>query len=336
MITAERFFDPAGAFENPATLGMVVGIAVVIVLSAVIILGLQLAGRLSPELYRELRQRCTTWVVIYLVFLAFILSGPGMTMLLGLALCLLCYREYARATGIFREKALSIVVLIGILFIHFAAIDNYYRLFVATWPLTTSIIVAAALIPDRPDGYIQRVALAILGFIMFGIWLGHFAFLANDLNYRPILLWLLVGVEFNDVAAYLCGRLFGRRKLCPNTSPNKTVAGAVGAVLITTPLVAVIGHYVFLGQPMDTFWNLATLGLAVSIPGQYGDLMLSSIKRDLGIKDMAATLPGHGGLLDRFDSLLLVMPLVFHFINYVQGIAPGVPANLISGPFGNP
>jgi len=336
MISAERFLDPARAFDNPATTGMVAGVAVLLVLAAVIINGLQFAGRLSPELYRELRQRCLTWMVLFAVFLVFILSGPGMAMLLGLALCLLCYREYARATGIFRERSLSVVVIVGILFVHFAALDNYYRLFVATWPLTTSIIVAAALIRDRPRGYIQRVALAILGFIMFGIWLGHFAFLANDTNYRAILLWLLIGVEFNDVAAYFCGRLFGRRKLCPNTSPNKTIAGAVGAVVITTPLVAVIGHFVFLGQPLDTPGSLAALGLAVSIPGQYGDLMLSSIKRDLGIKDMAATLPGHGGLLDRFDSLLLVVPVVFHFINYVQGIAPGMPVNLISGPFGNP
>lgn len=336
MISLERFFDPAHAFDSAATVGMVAGIAGGLALAAVIISGLQLAGRLSSELYRELRQRCMTWVVLYLVLLLFILPGPGMAMLLGLALCLLCYREYARGTGVFREKSLTVVVLMGILFVHFAALDNYYRLFVAVWPLTTSCIVAVALIRDRPKGYIQRVALAILGFIMFGVWLGHFAFLANDRNYRPILLWLLVGVELNDVAAYVCGRLFGKKKLCPNTSPNKTIAGAVGGIIITTPLVAFIGHFVFLGQPLNDPWSLGALGLAVSILGQYGDLMLSSIKRDLGIKDMAATLPGHGGLLDRFDSLLLVVPVVFHFINYVQGVAPGVPVNLITGPFGNP
>lgn len=336
MITVERFFDPAHAFESPATVGMVVGVACILVLAAVLIAGLQLADRLSPELYKELRQRCMTWVIIYVVFMAFILSGAGTAIFLGLVLCLLCYREYARATGIFREPVINTVVVIGILLVHFAALDNYYRLFVASWPLITSIIVATALIPDRPEGYIQRVALAILGFIMFGIWLGHFAFFANDSNYRPILLWLLIGVEFNDVMAYLCGRLFGHRKLCPNTSPNKTVGGAVGAMLITTPLVAFIGHFVFLGQPVDTVWSLGALGLAISAVGQYGDLMLSSIKRDLGIKDMAATLPGHGGLLDRFDSLLLVVPIVFHFINYVQGIACNMPGNIITGPFGNP
>lgn len=335
MMPFEHFFSPSEAFESPATVGMSAGIAVILFCAWIIIAILNRTGRLSESLHTELRQRCTTWMILYAVSLVFILTGSGTTILLGLALCLLCYREYARATGIFRETSLSVVVVIGILVIHFAAFDHYYRLFVAAWPLTTSIIMATALLTDRPDGYIQRVALAILGFIMFGMWLGHFAFLANSDNYRPILLWLLVGVEFNDVSAYMFGRLFGRRKLCPNTSPNKTVAGALGAVLVTTPLVAGIGHAVFRGQPMDTFWGLAAVGLAFSILGQFGDLMLSAIKRDLGIKDMAATLPGHGGLLDRFDSLLLVLPVVFHFINYVQGISPGIPQNLITGPFGN-
>ena len=77
-------------------------------------------------------------------------------------------------------------------------------------------------------------------------------------------------------------------------------------------------------------------GALVADTGQFGDLMLSSIKRDLGIKDMARTLPGHGGFLDRFDSLLLTAPAVFYFINYVQGVARNVPVNIITGSLGMP
>jgi phosphatidate cytidylyltransferase len=118
----------------------------------------------------------------------------------------------------------------------------------------------------------------------------------------------------------MCGKTLGHRRMSPLTSPKKTWAGGIGAVLLTTPLVAVIGHFVFRGQPVDHWLQLTALGLIISVGGQLGDLMLSAIKRDLGIKDFAATIPGHGGLLDRFDSLILVAPAVFHYVGYFQGV----------------
>ena len=125
---------------------------------------------------------------------------------------------------------------------------------------------------------------------------------------------IILTVELNDVFAYITGKLFGRRKIAPHTSPNKTLGGALGALILTTALVATIGHFVFRGSAIDTAVKLIGLGLIVSVAGQFGDLMLSSIKRDIGIKDMGATIPGHGGLFDRFDSLLLVSPAVFHYV----------------------
>ena len=134
----------------------------------------------------------------------------------------------------------------------------------------------------------------------------------------PMLLLLLVSVELNDVFAYLSGKTLGRRKLAPNTSPNKTIGGAVGAMLLTTGLVMLLGRPVFAATEMSSWGVLAGLGLVLSVAGQLGDLMLSSIKRDIGVKDMGVTLPGHGGLLDRFDSLLLAAPAFFHYVGYVN------------------
>ena len=98
----------------------------------------------------------------------------------------------------------------------------------------------------------------------------------------------------------------------------------------TTALVSTIGHFVFHDSGVDTPVKLIGLGLIVSVAGQFGDLMLSSIKRDIGIKDMGATIPGHGGLLDRFDSLLLVAPAVFHYVNYFRGFGLDQPARIFS------
>ncbi len=84
--------------------------------------------------------------------------------------------------------------------------------------------------------------------------------------------------------------------------------------------MAVIAHFIWTDTALDNPICLIGLGIIVSVVGQFGDLMLSSIKRDLGIKDTAKLIPGHGGLLDRFDSLILVAPAVFHYVNYFVGI----------------
>jgi phosphatidate cytidylyltransferase len=143
---------------------------------------------------------------------------------------------------------------------------------------------------------------------------------------------LILCVELNDVFAYITGKTLGRAKLAPNTSPNKTVAGALGALVLTTGLAAGLGGIVFAGTRIDTWPRLITLGLIVSVTGQLGDLTLSSIKRDLGIKDWAATFPGHGGLLDRFNSLLFAAPAVFHYVGYLNGVGLNqVPRILTNG-----
>jgi phosphatidate cytidylyltransferase len=210
-------------------------------------------------------------------------------------------------------------------------VDNWYRLYVALFPLTVALIAIGGLIPDQPKGYIQRVGLGVLGFALFGSALGNLGNMANDWNYRPILLLIIFAVELNDIFAYICGHLFGRRKFVPNTSPNKTVGGALGAIALTTPLVAVGAHYIWSGTALDTPVRLAGLGIIVSIVGQFGDLMLSSIKRDLSLKDTSKLIPGHGGILDRFDSLILVAPAVFHYVNYFVGFAVGQQQHIFTG-----
>src|SRR5690606_23716594 len=152
-------------------------------------------------------------------------------------------------------------------------------------PLTLAVMAVAAIIPDQPKGFIQRLGLGAFGFLFFGVGLLHLAYFTNDRDYRPMLLLILAAVEANDIFAYICGKTFGRRRLCPNTSPNKTVGGSIGAIVLTTALTALIGTFVFHGTPLDRPLNLIALGLLISVGGQFGDLMLSSVKRDIGVKD---------------------------------------------------
>lgn len=329
--TRARLFDYTRAFDHPVTLGATVAIAVILLLVPLIVIGLAGAGKIGAALKKELLQRYFSWLVIAPLLLGPIILGAAWTILGIGALSLLCYREYARATGLFREKLVSLLVTLGILFITFAVLDHWYGLFHALTALSVAAIAALAILADRPAGYIQRVALGVFGFTLFGTCLGHLGYFANDANYRPMLILIFLCVELNDVFAYLVGKTLGRRKLAPNTSPNKTIAGSAGALVLTTLLTMALGHFVFQGSKLDTPLLLAGLGIVISVVGQLGDLMLSSIKRDLGIKDMGVLLPGHGGLLDRFDSIILVAPAAFHYIGYFLGIGLGQQERIFTG-----
>jgi phosphatidate cytidylyltransferase len=330
-ISADRLFGWRRAFDHPVTVALLIGIGVILLAAPLVFLALGRAGILGEKLRRELWLRYWSWLMLVPVLGVPVLLGAAWMMAAVALLSLFCYREYARATGLFREKFISLLVVLGILALSFATVDNWYNLFDALVPLTTGAIAALAVLADRPKGYIQRVALALFGYLLFGCALGHLGYLGNDTLYRPTVLLILVAVELNDVFAYVSGKTFGRRKLAPNTSPGKTVGGAVGALLLTTPLVAVAAHFIYPGTRLDTPLRLALLGVLVSALGLFGDLVLSSIKRDVGLKDTAATIPGHGGLLDRFDSLLLVAPAVFHVINYFVGVGMDQPICIFSG-----
>lgn len=321
----------SAAFAHPVTVWIVSATVGVVVAAAAAIFWLSASGRVRPELRKELWLRLGSWCVLLPLMLGPVLAGRDWTIAAVTVLGLLCYREYARATGLFRERLLSGVVVVGILAVNFAALDHWYGFFVALFPLTVCVLAVASIPLDRPQGYIQRVGLAVLGYMLFGAGLAHLGYMANDANYRPLVLLLLTTVALNDVAAFTCGKLVGGPKLLPATSPNKTISGALGAVLVTATVVALLAGAIYGGTPLGQWHWLLLLGVLVSVAGQAGDLMLSSIKRDIGIKDMGAVLPGHGGILDRFNSLLLVSPIVFHLVHYLVGLGEGQPLRVLTG-----
>lgn len=329
----DKLWQPRAAFDHPVTVGITIAVVVLLALTPLLIEALSRRGAVGADLRAELYRRYRTWLVLTALILGPVLLGAGCTILAVAVLSFLCFGEFARSTGLHRHRALCFTIVVGILALTFAELDHWYGLFVALTSLTIAMIAVVALFPDRPEGYIQRVALSSFAFLLFGVCLGHLAYIANDALYRPIMLTILVGVEMNDVFAYITGRAFGRRRLAPNTSPNKTVGGAIGALILTTCLFVVLGHFTFRGTQLDTALHLLVMGILVSIAGQFGDLVISSIKRDLGVKDMGASLPGHGGLLDRFDSLLLVAPAIFHYIGYVRGFGLDQPLRILSNPW---
>jgi phosphatidate cytidylyltransferase len=327
--TRERLFGWRHAFDHPVVLWASVAVVAVLALAYVGARLLRGLGRIDKVRYAEFVTRWRSWLWLAALMLGPVLLGAAWVMAAVCLLSLLCYREYARVTGLFREKTVSAVVVLGILLVTFAVVDHYPRLFFACAALTVAVILVVTIPQDRPKGYIQRVALGALGFLLCGYSLGYLGYFANDPGYRPVLVLILLGVELNDVFAFCVGRAVGGPKLLPNTSPDKTIVGALAALVLTTALVAGLGHFVFAGTALDRVGRLVILGLLVSVPGQLGDLMLSSIKRDVQVKDTGAVIPGHGGLLDRFDGLLLVPPAVFHYVAVCLGPPGGGSAQRI-------
>lgn len=328
----DHLFSIRGVFDHPVTVWCCVVTLAILVISPPIILIVDRLGRLSDRRRAEVWSNYRTWLLLAPGIAAPLLLCAASAMGLFAVISLLCFREYSRATGLFRELVLSGIGVLGILALYFACVDHWYALFVAVQPATIIAIAVVAVLPDRPQGYLQRVALASVGFLLFGAGLGHLAFLVNDDGYRPVLCMLFLAVQLSDVLTFAFSRVLPGRRIFRNTSPGTTVGGQLAASVVVALLVAWLGGLVFKGTRLDDPGALLLLGGLTALGAQLGELVLDSIKRDIGIRDMATTLPGHGGFADRFTGLLLVAPAAFHIIQYYIGITGGPNARILTGP----
>ena len=265
-----------------------------------------------------------SWLVMASLALAAIFLGRVATIMGVILLAIFGLKEYARATGLYRDWWMTGGVYLGILAVGLTSIFPYARGGLPGWyglfmALPVYVIAVVSLIPiilNRTQGQLQSLALAILGFIYVGWMFGHLGFLANADHPYGYLLYLIFAVELNDVAAFTFGKLFGRHKFRSNISPNKTWEGALGALAVSMALPWAL-RFSF---PHFGTVQLLLTGLIVGVGGQLGDLSISLIKRDIGVKDMGAAIPGHGGILDRVDSLIYTAPLFLHMVDYYYRI----------------
>ncbi|MFO0914978.1 MAG: phosphatidate cytidylyltransferase [Pirellulales bacterium] len=327
-----KLFDPQWP-TRAAVVWYLLGLVVLMFLvTGAIFWWLRGSGRLEAQRADELSTRWRSWIWIASGLALPILLGPAWVICGALVLGLLCFNEFARATGVFREKTVCVFVVLGMLAVAFAAFDNYSRLFFATAALVTGLICVSTIPLDQPKGYVQRTGLGVMGFLLFGYSFGYLGFLSNSPHYASMLVGILLCVEANDLFAYWIGSTVRGPAILPNTSPSKTWSGAIGALVFTTMLTIGVMHLVFQGTPLDRWQPLLILGIGISILGQLGDLLLSSIKRDAGIHNIGHMIPAHGGLLDRFDSLVLIPPAAFHFISlYLGAIGADQPQRILSG-----
>ena len=178
--------------------------------------------------------------------------------------------------------------------------------------------MVAVLIGDT-KGFIRSAGIIHWALMLTVFCVSHMAYLLvlpsknPDAGSMGMLLFLLVFTQFNDVCQYVWGKSFGKHKIVPKVSPNKTWEGFIGGAATIIIASYFVAPYL---TPLTSVQGLVA-GMIIAFSGFIGDLVISSVKRDLQIKDTSQFIPGHGGILDRIDSLMFTAPLFFHYIYYL-------------------
>lgn len=167
-----------------------------------------------------------------------------------------------------------------------------------------------------PKVELQTVFIGLIGYFYISVMMSHIVLVRNMDQYGHILIWLILLISFgSDTFAYFTGVFLGKHKLAPKLSPNKTIEGAIGGILgsgILTTLYTFFLAYTETNIELHHFIGFALMGIVGSIFGQFGDMTASAMKRVTKIKDFGTLIPGHGGIVDRMDSIIFVAPFVYY------------------------
>ena len=284
----------------------------------------------------ELRLRIRTWWVIAWMFgFAVLLSPQTSVVFLGFV-SFLALKEYLSLIPTRRaDRRVLFWAYLAIPFQYYWAYSGWYGMFAIFIPVYLFLFLPARMVSiGQTEGFLRAVSTLNWGLMTTVFSLSHTAALlmmksstsariapawpdeANTIAPGVGLLVLLVLLtQFNDVTQYIWGKAVGRIRVAPKISPGKTLAGLLGGIGSTILLAILLGPWLTI---LD--WQRASMvGAIVAVGGFAGDLSISALKRDLGVKDSGSILPGHGGILDRVDSLTYTAPLFFHFVYYCYG-----------------
>jgi phosphatidate cytidylyltransferase len=306
VLIANPLADPL--FSRTAlTLGSILGVGLLLVLLA--------DRRHLRELHqRTLFQRWAVWAVIAPVFSLAVLSGRLPTLGLTILIVWQGLREYARLVGLpGLYRAVLYVLGLVALPLTLVAPDTLFDVL----PIFLIVGTLQPLLTQDVKAGIRTFALAAFGFAYLPLLLGHLPLIHAWIPGGPgILLVVALATALSDVGAFTVGKLFGRHKLSPIVSPNKTWEGVVGNVL-----GAAVGTWLlaFALPPAMPLLLTLLLPIIVAVGAVWGDLLESLMKRELGVKDAGAWLPGFGGLLDRADSLVVTIPVIYHLSRLLLG-----------------
>jgi phosphatidate cytidylyltransferase len=284
------------------------------------ILRLKTASERGRELVLNLNARIKAWWIMAIIFLLAIATGSiGSLVLFGLT-SFLALREYITLTPTQRADhrvlfwAFFVItplqyILIGI---------RWYGLFSIFIPVYAYLLIPirSVIAGDFKDflarnAKIQWGLMVCVYFVSYAPALLSLKIPGYERQNANLLFFLVGVVQISDVLQYVCGKCFGRHPIAPKISPHKTIEGFTGGVVCAV----LIGTLLWWITPFRP-WQSALMSLIITLLGFCGGLVMSAIKRDRGVKDYGVTIPGHGGIMDRIDSLCFAAPIFFHLTRY--------------------
>ena len=303
------------------TLFLFLAIGVVLVAATIAGLLLQRRGGGMPNpVVDNLNQRIKAWwVMVILIGIAFLFGKIGVIVLFAVA-SFTALREFVTLTETRRgDHGVLLAAFFVVLPIQYylIAIDWYglYSIFIPVYGFLLLPIVAT--FRSDTTRFMTRVAEVQWGLMVAVFCVSHVPALLTlpipGFEGRNLLLiaFLVIVVQSSDVMQYVWGKLVGRRKIAPQLSPSKTWEGFVGGVASAT-LIGLALYWITPFKP----WQAAAMALVINLMGFFGGLVMSAIKRDRGVKDWGRMIEGHGGMLDRLDSVIFAAPIFFHLIRY--------------------
>lgn len=299
--------SPAAALHDWVFLAYAGLVAGVLLVAGVVLSFVQLVFRIElAKVWSTYR----SWLWMAPLAALFVLAGRVPFIFGVTVLGLLGAREFIGLCSLKEDRAMSAAVYVTIAAVGLAALLRCRTAFLPLLAIVLLLLVPIA--RNRVEGSVRKVSLGALTFLLPGWMLGHLSFLANSRFAYGYVCFVLFATAVTDVAAFTFGKLLGQHPLRSAISPRKTGEGALGALAVAMTLPWLL-RFSF---PLFGARELILTGLIVGIGGALGDLSLSVLKRDRGAKDWSEAIPGHGGVLDRIDSLIFVAPLFMLMAEY--------------------
>jgi len=270
--------------------------------------------------YSELSLRIQSWWWMIIILFVCLVVSQGTAIALFGFISFLALKEFFSIVAI-RQSDRRVVfwAYVAIPVQYYWVSIGWYGMFLIFIPIYIFLLLPMRMVLiGETKGFIRSAGIMHWAVMLTVFCLSHIAYLLvlpvknSDGGSIGLVIFLILMTQLNDVAQYIWGKTFGRHKILPKVSPNKTWEGFIGGVVTITITAAVIAPLL---TPLSNVMGLFA-GLIIGLSGFIGDVVISSIKRDLAIKDSGSLIPGHGGILDRFDSLTFTAPLFFHYLYY--------------------
>lgn len=262
------------------------------------------------------KQRAISAVILVIIAAITLYFGGSLTCLVMCAVSLIGVMELLRIYGP-NKKGLGYAAY-GATVFYYALLYFDLHQFILPLIAVYMLVILAIYVLTYPNYKDKEIMAAFFAFVYVGVMLSY-VYLIRDMKHGLILVLLIfVSSWGNDTCAYLVGRAIGKHKMSPILSPKKSIEGLIGGIVGAGILGVVFGLiYNHFMQVAHSVWIFALIGAVCALPAVIGDLAASAIKRNNDIKDYGKLIPGHGGILDRFDSIIFTAPIMYYLILYL-------------------